>query len=53
MMTKKRIETLANILADKHGIKLSNSHEFNALNPYYKSIVRKEVYEILTNQSIV
>lgn len=52
-MEQPKIKSLANILADKHGIKLSNSHEFNALNPYYKRIVRKEVYEILTNQSIV
>ena len=52
-MEKSKIKSLANILADQHGIKLSNSHEFNALNPYYKSIVRKEVYEILINQSIV
>ena len=52
-MKQSKIKSLANILADKHGIKLSNSHEFNALNPYYKRIVRKEVYEILTNQSIV
>jgi len=52
-MEQSKIKSLANILADKHGIKLSNSHEFNALNPYYKRIVRKEVYEILINQSIV
>ena len=52
-MEQSKIKSLANILADQHGIKLSNSHEFNALNPYYKRIVRKEVYEILINQSIV
>ena len=36
----------------KHGIHLSRSKEFNALEPYEQSAVRKEAFKILNNATI-